>query len=147
MYLAQLLKKYEARGASFMIRFAHEMNGSWYPWSQSPTLYISKFRMASRILHAIVPKNLALLWAPNHGAGYPFIGGRHQCIKDECDDFDILDTNGDGVLNQEDDMYSPYYPGDDAVDWVGMTLYHWGKVAPWGLNYVAEPRTFSGRVS
>ena len=29
-----------------------------------------------------------------------------------------LDTNGNGRLDNEDDPYSPYYPGDAWVDWV-----------------------------
>ena len=49
-------------------------------------------------------------------------------------DFKALDTNGDGVLTMADDPYGPYYPGDDAVDWVGMSLYHWGSSYPWGAN-------------
>lgn len=146
VYFAQFLKLYWFKGTAFMIRFAHEMNGSWYPWSLSPTLYISKFRLASRILKGILPHSLAMLWAPNHGAGYPFLSGIYQCHPDSCPDFELLDTNGDGQLNQLDDMYSPFYPGDDVVDWVGMTLYHWGRKAPWGDNVPAEPRTFSGRV-
>ena len=38
----------------------------------------------------------------------------------------------------EDDPYAPYYPGDDAVDWVGMSLYHWGSAYPWGENEIPE---------
>ena len=37
-----------------------------------------------------------------------------------------------------DDPYAPYYPGDDAVDWVGMSLYHWGSAYPWGENELPE---------
>ena len=28
-----------------------------------------------------------------------------------------------------DDPYAPFWPGDDVVDWVGMSVYHWGNVA------------------
>jgi hypothetical protein len=31
-------------------------------------------------------------------------------------DFSICDTNGDGVLDNRDDPYGPYWPGDDVVD-------------------------------
>jgi hypothetical protein len=37
-----------------------------------------------------------------------------------------LDTNGDGQLTQADDPYAPYYPGDDFVDWIGLSLYYKG---------------------
>jgi len=53
-----------------------------------------------------------------------------------------LDTGGDGQLSATDDPYAPYYPGDDAVDWVGMSLYHWGLAYPWGENEVPLPGTF-----
>ena len=33
-----------------------------------------------------------------------------------------MDTNGDGVVDNLDDPYEPYYPGDASVDWVGMSV-------------------------
>jgi hypothetical protein len=39
-----------------------------------------------------------------------------------------MDTNGDGAIDMYDDMYTPYYPGDDWVDWVGMSIFHFGQV-------------------
>lgn len=39
-----------------------------------------------------------------------------------------LDTNNDNNISMADDMYTPYYPGDDAVDWVGMSITHQGEV-------------------
>ena len=39
-----------------------------------------------------------------------------------------LDTNRDGVLNRYDDMFTPFYPGDDVVDWVAMSVLHYGQV-------------------
>jgi soluble lytic murein transglycosylase-like protein len=67
-----------------------------------------------------------MLWAPNYGGGYPFASGQYNALPGTSD-FALLDTNHDGVLNMSDDPYLPYYPGDDAVDWVGMSLYHWGS--------------------
>ena len=88
-----------------------------------------------------------MVWAPNNGGGYPFAAsGTHLCLKGWCSDFDLLDTNGDGELGMDDDMYAPYYPGDDVVDWVGMTMYHWGRKAPWGNNTLPEPMAFLDRV-
>ena len=40
----------------------------------------------------------------------------------------IMDTNGDGVIDMYDDMFTPYYPGDEWVDWVGMSIFHFGQV-------------------
>ena len=59
-------------------------------------------------------------------------------------DFSLLDTNKgmlsllkiDGVVNQNDDPYSPYYPGDEYVDWVGISVYHFGFTKPFYDNTV-----------
>jgi hypothetical protein len=87
-----------------------------------------------------------MLWAPNYGAGYPFTGGTYE-IKPDNPDFPLLDTNHDGIVDARDDMYAPYYPGDDAVDWVGMTLYHWGDVWPWEKNIIPEHDKFESQLS
>lgn len=34
----------------------------------------------------------------------------------------LLDTNNNGVLDAGDDAFSPYYPGDDVVDWIGLSI-------------------------
>ena len=39
-------------------------------------------------------------------------------------DYVVMDTNGDGVVDNLDDPYAPYYPGDTSVDWVGMSVGH-----------------------
>ena len=46
-----------------------------------------------------------------------------------------------------DDSYAPYYPGDDAVDWVGMSLYHWGATYPWGENELPEANKFTDQLT
>lgn len=126
----------EADGVSIMIRFAHEMNGSWYPWSQQPEAYVDAFRRLADAIHEAAP-TASMLWATNYGGGYPFRGGAYESTSDDPS-FEVLDTNGDGVLTGADDPYAPYYPGDDVVDWVGMSLYHWGNAYPWGENELPE---------
>jgi len=34
----------------------------------------------------------------------------------------LLDTNNNGVLDAGDDAFSPYYPGDELVDWIGLSI-------------------------
>lgn len=138
--LASELGGYNERGVRILVRFAHEMNGSWYSWSQQPTDYIAAFRTIADAVHSYAPLT-GMLWAPNNGAGYPFTGGAFEASPDDPD-FALLDTDRDGVLTESDDPYAPYYPGDDAVDWVGMSLYHWGNVYPWGENELPEPGKF-----
>jgi Glycosyl hydrolase family 26 len=143
--LAKRVASYNREGVPIFLRFAHEMNGSWYPWSQQPAAYISAFRKVAAVIHRSAPAT-ALVWAPNYGGGYPFTGGRYAAARG-TPDFKALDTNGDGTLTMADDPYAPYYPGDDAVDWVGMSLYHWGNRYPWGANALPEPGKFAGMLT
>ena len=138
--LTDILARFNQQGVPIIIRFAHEMNGSWYAWSQQPTLYIEKFRLVADTVREQTSLT-ALLWAPNYGGGYPFSGGRFE-IERSHPDFEVLDTNGDGQLDTSDDMYAPYYPGDDYVDWVGLSIYHWGNAYPWGENEIPEEKKF-----
>lgn len=65
-----------------------------------------------------------MVWAPNTGVGYPF-NGAGQYLPANADDarFKQMDTNHDGKLDSLDDSFAPYYPGDDVVDWIGISLY------------------------
>lgn len=136
----ELLAEISDSGVPVIVRFAHEMNGSWYAWGQQPTEYRAAFRAMATALDSAAP-GVAMMWAPNYGGGYPFAGGQFETTAGELG-FEALDTNSDGALTMADDPYAPYYPGDDVVDWVGMSLYHWGSAYPWGENEVAEPTKF-----
>lgn len=133
---------WETRGVRTLVRFAHEMNGSWYAWGQQPAEYVEAFRTVASAVHAGAPAS-AMVWAPNEGAGYPFSGGPYEALPGSPNRA-ALDTDGDGELTRLDDPYAPYWPGDDAVDWVGMSLYFWGVAYPWGENEVPPEGRFAG---
>lgn len=143
--LGRRVAGYNAGGVPVFVRFAHEMNGSWYPWSQQPAAYVAAFRTVADAVHRLAPGS-AMLWAPNYGGGYPFAGGPHEA-KPGSPDFAALDTDHDKRLTMADDPYAPYWPGDEAVDWVGMSLYHWGSAYPWGENEAPEAGKFIGLLS
>jgi len=94
------------------LRFAHEMNGNWYPWSatlgqSSPQDYVNMWRRVYNIFEtqcgmskALVANSLKWVWSPIN--------------------FDV----GDFKMEQ-------YYPGDDVVDWVGTTGFNWGTSESW----------------
>ncbi|MFE4542239.1 glycosyl hydrolase [Arthrobacter sp. NPDC056727] len=138
--LAGTLDRFNRAGVPVIVRFAHEMNGSWYEWGQQPAEYRAAFRRVADAVHRLAPGS-ATMWAPNYGGGYPFTGGKYQA-KTGTAAFTALDTNKDGTVTGTDDPYAPYYPGDDAVDWVGMSLYHWGNTYPWGANVIPESGKF-----
>ena len=139
--LAHLLDGYNRRGTPVFLRFAHEMNGSWYPWGQQPQAYVETFRRVANAVHRWAP-GTAMVWAPNYGGGYPFAGGSYQARSGTAA-ARALDTDGDGRVTGADDPYAPYWPGRRYVDWVGMSIYHWGAAYPWGENEVPEPGKFT----
>lgn len=101
------------------VRFGHEMNGSWYPWSEWSDLnknmrrdpgeetgfYAADYRKAYRNVALLLRKhapNVALVWCPNSG----LLGGDRR------------------------DVFAPFYPGDDVVDWVALDIYERGWTMP-----------------
>ncbi|WP_235022079.1 glycoside hydrolase family 26 protein [Rathayibacter sp. VKM Ac-2754] len=143
--IAELSASVNETGVPVIVRFAHEMNGSWYAWGQQPVAYVAAFRRVAEAVHGDAP-GTAMMWAPNNADGYPFEGGA-SAAQPGTADFALLDTTGDGVLSLDDDPYAPYYPGDDAVDWVGMSLYHWGSAHPWGENEMPEEGKFAAQLT
>eukprot|EP00930_Biecheleria_cincta_P026508 TRINITY_DN18676_c0_g1_i1.p1 TRINITY_DN18676_c0_g1~~TRINITY_DN18676_c0_g1_i1.p1 ORF type:complete len:468 (-),score=44.67 TRINITY_DN18676_c0_g1_i1:191-1594(-) len=143
--VADFCADFEAKGGSgCLVRFGHEMNGGWYLWSQQPQLYIEKFRLVGDAVRAKT-KRSGMLWAPNHGEGYPFPMGPYAA-RPGTPEYFTLDTNKDGRVDMNDDPYGPFYPGDEHVEWVGLTLYHWGLNPPWGANVIPAGGTFVSKI-
>jgi hypothetical protein len=149
---AQQLAGFNARGVGIWLRFGQEMNGSWYIWGQQPTAYISAFQLMAQYVHRLA-LGTVMVWSPNYGGGYPYLDEAYNA-KPGTPQFQILDTAGsaglsDGgqELNQYDDPYGPYYPGDASVDWVALTLYHFGNEWPWGPNNIPEADTFVDQIT
>ena len=79
------------------IRFAHEMNGFWYPWGANVNGnrgddYIKAWRHVRNVFTEAGATNVIWVWSPNV----------------------ILDRT----------QLAPFYPGDDFVDWVGLSGYY-----------------------
>lgn len=137
--LARVLRVLERdRGTRFLVRFAPEMNGSWVPWGQQPRDYVAAFRMVAAALHA--NSDAGTVWAPAYGAGYPFDRSRAALDEVLVRDRSALDTSGDGRVDAADDPYGPYYPGDPAVDWVGLSMVGLSQSSAEQRNAV-QPRT------
>ncbi|MDT8912374.1 glycosyl hydrolase [Amycolatopsis sp. PS_44_ISF1] len=87
------------------LRFGHEMNGNWYPWSrsdrQSPADYAAAWRRVHDAFttHGLDSAHVQWMWIPM------------SCVS----------INGCGGGNAAD-----YYPGSSYVDWAGVDAYNWG---------------------
>nr|WP_240484408.1 glycosyl hydrolase [Pseudarthrobacter sulfonivorans] len=88
-----------------MLRFAHEMNGNWYPWAESANGnqagdYVAAWRHVHDVVAATGATNVQWLWSPN----VPYWGST---------------------------PLSGLYPGAGYVDVVGLDGYNWGTAASW----------------
>jgi Glycosyl hydrolase family 26 len=92
----------------FLLRFAHEMNGNWYPWGETVNgNQPGHFAAAWRHVHQVLGKAagdtpLEWVWSPNE----EYDGG--QQLK-------------------------ALYPGNDVVDVAAVDGYNWGTSQPWSV--------------
>ncbi|KAJ3150066.1 hypothetical protein HDU86_006790 [Geranomyces michiganensis] len=134
----------------FIIRYAPEMNGNWFAYGQDPAAFIENWRRFVTIMRQVVgdPSKVAFLWSPNSSNGYPFVGGAHHpSTHNDTSILKLLDTNKDNKFDMWDDPYSPFYPGDDYVSWVGLSMYHYGKAYPWVDNVLPAPGVFEAMLT
>jgi hypothetical protein len=47
------------------LRYAHEMNGYWYPWSRDPAAYRWAWRRVTRLFRAVGADNVRFVWSVN----------------------------------------------------------------------------------
>ncbi|KUI25238.1 glycoside hydrolase family 26 protein [Mycobacterium sp. GA-2829] len=88
-------------GTPVLLRFAHEFNGDWYPWTPArgtpPQTYVAAWRHAHDLFRRVGATNVQWMWSPD----------------------------------AESEPPAPWYPGDDCVDVVGIDGYNWGTTRPW----------------
>nr|EJI97583.1 endoglucanase, family 26 [Rhodococcus sp. JVH1] len=86
------------------LRFAHEPNGTWYPWSVAqgtqPSSYIAAWRHIHDLFASKGADNVKWVWAPN-----------------------VVFTGSSPMAD--------LYPGNDYVDVLGVDGYNWGTTQPW----------------
>ncbi|WP_308113619.1 glycosyl hydrolase [Arthrobacter sp. ISL-30] len=92
-------------GKPVMLRFAHEMNGNWYPWAEAANGngagdYVAAWRHVHDVVAATGATNVQWVWAPN----VPYWGST---------------------------PLSGLYPGAGYVDIVALDGYNWGTSQSW----------------
>ena len=65
----EYIRRFAASLAAFPgrvdLRYAHEMNGTWYPWSRDPIAYRRAWRHIVRTFRAVGARNVRFVWSPN----------------------------------------------------------------------------------
>ncbi|OAV87113.1 hypothetical protein PTTG_29564 [Puccinia triticina 1-1 BBBD Race 1] len=114
----QLLAYTKDFNRTVFLRWAPEMQGRWNEYGQQPVAFVQAWQAMYKAVKAIAPETI-VVWAPNLGHDYPY----GQTANIDPTDMAVLDTNQNGRLDKGDDPYTPYYPGDDYVDWIGISVY------------------------
>lgn len=75
-YLTGWAQAAAAYGGPLMLRFGHEMNGTWYPWSPgagggSPADYVAAYRHVHDLFRVAGAGNVSWVWSPNIVQGMP----------------------------------------------------------------------------
>ena len=88
-----------------LVRFAHEMNGWWYPWAEGVNGnrsgdYVRAWNHVQAVFRSVGASNVSWVWAPNALTR----GGREEGL-------------------------AGLFPGDNHVDYVGFSAYGHGRTA------------------
>jgi hypothetical protein len=105
-YLTRTARALKAFDRPVLLRFAHEMNGDWYPWSEQingnrPGDYVAAWRHVHALFERERVDNVFWVWSPN--VEYP----------------------GSQSL-------ASLYPGSAYVDVIALDGYNWGSTAASG---------------
>lgn len=99
-YISRFARSLAGFHGTVWLRYAHEMNGYWYPWSHGPRNYIRAWRHVVRLVRQAGASNVRFVWSPNPNL------------------FEPLRSWWRGMW--------AYWPGEDWVDAVGSTMINFG---------------------
>jgi mannan endo-1,4-beta-mannosidase len=97
-YIRSFAEGIKGLGYTVGLRFAHEMNGFWYPWGSGvngnqPGDYVKAWQHVHNIFTEVGATNVIWIWSPN------------------------VDYTNAAKLR-------PLYPGDAYVNWIGLSGYY-----------------------
>src|SRR3954451_85987 len=64
-YIRRFARSLATFRGTVYLRYAHEMNGDWYPWSHEPRMYALAWRRVVRLFHAVGANNVRFVWSVN----------------------------------------------------------------------------------
>jgi Glycosyl hydrolase family 26 len=119
-YIAQWARDLAANGREVVLRFAHEPNGDWYPWSErvngnAAGDYARAWRHVHDVFREAGTPNVKWMWSPN------------------------VEVEGSTPLTE-------LWPGSDYVDLIGIDGYNWGTSQP-GKRWQTPDEVFAATVN
>ncbi|GAB3281039.1 hypothetical protein GCM10027589_08110 [Actinocorallia lasiicapitis] len=94
-YAASVAGQLRDLNAPVLLSFAHEMNGTWYPWgNRKPSEFVRAWRRLHQVFLDQGAVSVLWIWSPN-------------------------------IINATRWLrIRPYYPGDAHVDWIGLNGFY-----------------------
>jgi hypothetical protein len=99
-YIMRVARSLEAFRGTVYLRYAHEMNGYWYPWSRGARSYRWAWRRIARLFRVAGARNVRFVWSVNANLYEPAGVWRRNIRR--------------------------YWPGSRYVDYVGTTMIDFG---------------------
>jgi hypothetical protein len=111
-YIRTSARTAKSYGRELMVRFAHEMNGNWYPWARSSS-YVPAWQRIVDIFRQEGASNVKFVWAPNvdRTGAMPFAGyfpGENYVDYIGLDGYNFGDTSGNAWSSLEGVFSSSY---------------------------------------
>ena len=104
-YIRKFISQIRGYKKTLFLRFAHEMNGNWYPWS-GVKIGSQKYIKLYQYLY-------------------------HFFKREKCLNVKWVLCFSESSVPQENNGFSIYYPGDEYVDVIGIDGYNWGNTQSW----------------
>ena len=128
----RMIRWFDEQDRPVFLRIGYEFDGPWNCYNQD--LYIEAFRYIKGRIDELGADKVATVWQaatyPNDGdaryhfdaSGGPNVTDRAQAIQDH---------------------YSDWYPGNDYVDWVGISFFYGARYDeyPWSCTWESRPGT------
>jgi len=99
-YIERFARSLAGFAGTVYLRYAHEMNGFWYPWARGPRGYVAAWRLVVRIFRRAGARNVRFVWSPNLNLFQSRAQWRRKLRR--------------------------YWPGGAYVDSVGATMINFG---------------------
>jgi beta-mannanase len=100
LYIARFARSVARFDGVVYLRYAHEMNGFWYPWSADAAAYVRAWRRVVRLFRAEGADNARFVWSVN---------------------LNLYESRSEWLRNAR-----RYWPGARYVDAVGSTMINFG---------------------
>jgi mannan endo-1,4-beta-mannosidase len=109
-YIARFARSLAGFQGTVYLRYAHEMNGFWYPWARGARGYVQAWRHVVSIFRQVGARNVRFVWSVNPN----LFQARAEWLR----------------------KLRRYWPGSSYVDAVGSTMINFGgrkdyRVARW----------------